>query len=75
MTQAEGGVARADDGTLEFACPRCARPARQRFYGPCESCRDELGATLGHEPTAAQAPRAEFEPKMNVVPNFVATKD
>ena len=75
MTEAERGVVGAGDRVLEFACPRCARPAHERFYGPCASCRDELGATLGREPAAGEAPRAEFEPKMNVVPNFVATKD
>lgn len=59
--------------TTEITCPRCRRPATVRFYGPCDGCRSELIATMG-----AQARRVEvdaFEPKMNVVPNHVATKD
>jgi hypothetical protein len=44
-----------------FTCPRCGNEVTERFYGPCEDCR--VGAP------------ARYEPKMNVVPNFVATKD
>jgi hypothetical protein len=43
------------------------------YYGPCQSCRDELRATLGSEQSDVVA--AEFEPKMNVTPNAVASKD
>ena len=44
-----------------------------RFYGPCDDCRGSMRATLG---TAAREIEAEaYEPKMNVVPNAVATKD
>lgn len=58
---------------IEFECPRCHAAARARFYGPCESCRDELRATLGGE--ARDIEVAAYEPKMNVVPNQIATKD
>jgi hypothetical protein len=58
---------------LDFACPRCSMPASARFYGPCDSCREELVAALGG---AARAVEVEaYEPKMNVTPNAVATKD
>lgn len=75
MAAVDQPVVRTDDGELEFACPRCARPSRQRFYGPCASCCEELGASMGGEPVEVEVERAAFEPKMNVVPNFVATKD
>ncbi len=64
------------DGTpemLKFECPRCHRETSARFYGPCEECREELIATLGGE--ARDVEVAEYEPKMNVTPNQVATKD
>ena len=55
-------------------CPRCAETVRQRFYGPCVSCRDQLAATMtlkGASPVEASA----FVPKSHVVANHVATKD
>lgn len=58
---------------LDFTCPRCARPAAERFYGPCGHCRDALRASLGGE--ARDVEVAVYEPKMNVTPNQVATKD
>jgi len=39
----------------------------------CETCRDELRATLGNDGHLAEA--VEYEPKMNVTPNSVAVKD
>jgi hypothetical protein len=58
---------------LDFTCPRCQSPTSARYYGPCESCRSDLVATLGG---AARDIDAEaYEPKMNVTPNAVATKD
>ena len=58
---------------LSFTCPRCSSVASARFYGPCPSCRAELKASLGG---AARDVEVEaYEPKMNVVPNAVATKD
>ena len=58
---------------LEFACPRCRAQVRERYYGPCGGCRDALRSTLGGE--ARDVEVAAYEPKMNVTPNQVATKD
>ena len=57
-----------------FTCPRCAREVEERLYGPCSTCRDELGITMrrmDQTPGAA----SEYVPKMNVTPNQVATKE
>lgn len=59
--------------TIEFACPRCATTVDERFYGPCAPCRAALSATLRRDATEMTSER--FEPKINVVPNHVATKD
>jgi hypothetical protein len=59
--------------SLEFSCPRCATATSAAFYGPCGSCRDDLRATLGGE--AREVVTEAYEPKMNVTPNAVATKD
>ena len=64
---------RVDTEPLDITCPRCGSPAAVRFYGPCDGCRDELRAHLGGEQRAVEV--AAYEPKMNVVPNAVATKD
>jgi hypothetical protein len=56
-----------------FPCPRCRRAAEERFYGPCRSCRAELAA--GQRGDVRELETARFEPKLNVVPNHVATKD
>ncbi len=58
---------------LEFTCPRCATATRARLYGPCTTCRGQLRAQLTGE--AQEVAAAEYEPKMNVTPNAVATKD
>ena len=58
---------------LSFVCPRCATAARARLYGPCPACRAQLRADLAGEAHVVAA--AEYEPKMNVTPNAVATKD
>jgi hypothetical protein len=58
---------------LSFACPRCGAAADERFYGPCEQCRAVLRAEQWRAPQDVEA--ATYEPKMNVVPNQVATKD
>ena len=57
----------------EFTCPRCGQAAVERFYGPCQACRVELRATVAG--SAREVDAAIYEPKMNVVPNQVATKD
>lgn len=57
----------------EITCPRCQESAQERFYGPCTSCRDELASTLGGQQREVEV--AAYEPKMNVVPNQIATKE
>ena len=59
--------------TATITCPRCGTTAEERFYGPCLACREELRARLGGE--AREIEVAAYEPKMNVVPNQVATKE
>lgn len=61
------------DGRIEITCPRCRRLAEARFYGPCDQCRSELRATLGGP--AREVEVAAYEPKTNVIPNQVATKE
>ena len=58
---------------LDFDCPRCSTPTSERYYGPCTPCRDALAASLGGD--ARDVEVAAYEPKMNVTPNAVATKD
>lgn len=58
---------------LTFTCPRCAHDVDERFYGPCTACREQLVATMRRD--AQDVENAAYEPKMNVVPNQVATKD
>ena len=58
---------------LEFTCPRCGSAAQGRYYGPCDTCRGDLAARLGG--AARDVEVAAYEPKMNVTPNAVATKD
>ena len=54
-------------------CPRCGRTVEQRFYGPCDDCRSALRDAFRVEGRVIEL--AEYEPKMNVTPNAVATKD
>jgi hypothetical protein len=58
---------------LDFTCPRCQLPVSARYYGPCDTCRTDLVAKLGGEQREVEL--ADYEPKMNVTPNAVATKD
>lgn len=58
---------------LEFACPRCGTDVLERYYGPCEACRQQMRGEVGLEATDVEV--AAYEPKMNVTPNFIATKD
>lgn len=60
-------------GTISFDCPRCSRAVAERSYGPCAPCREELRANLGGSSREIEV--AAYEPKMNVVPNQVATRD
>ena len=56
-----------------FECPRCGTSVSERFYGPCEVCRASLRSTFERGAENVDVP--EYEPKMNVRPNHVATKD
>jgi len=58
---------------FEGACPRCGEIVQERFYGPCLRCRDELRASFTREGRVIEL--VAYEPKMNVTPNAVATKD
>lgn len=59
--------------THTYGCPRCGTEVTEPWYGPCAACRSSLRASLGGEAREV-APEA-YEPKMNVTPNAVATKD
>ena len=59
---------------LEIDCPRCGATVVQRFYGPCASCRNELHERFVGAARDDVAP-TQYEPKMNVTPNAVASKD
>jgi NMD protein affecting ribosome stability and mRNA decay len=56
-----------------LACPRCGEPADERFYGPCDTCRQQLRTIFAG--TKRDIEVADYEPKMNVTPNAVATKE
>jgi hypothetical protein len=58
---------------LDFVCPRCSSVVAERFYGPCSSCREQLGVAISGEAKVLETGR--FVPKMNVVPNQIASKD
>ncbi len=58
---------------IEIACPRCHQAATVRFYGPCAACLSELRAAMGGP--AREVETTGYEPKVNVVPNHVATKE
>lgn len=59
---------------MTFDCPRCGRAADEELYGPCPPCRGELREHFARAVTSP-VEAAAYEPKMNVVPNAVATKD
>jgi hypothetical protein len=56
-----------------YDCPRCGTSVDEDLYGPCRSCRSELRARFAGE--ARDVDIAEYEPKVNVTPNAVATKE
>ena len=58
---------------MNITCPRCGSAVDERFYGPCDLCRQELRAMFVREAKVVEV--AEYEPKMNVTPNAVALKD
>jgi len=65
-----GSLPEAD---IEVVCPRCGGSSLERFYGPCDSCRADLRATISKDKTELTA--SEYVPKMNVTPNAVASKE
>lgn len=73
LAQINDGAAGDDSGPIEFTCPRCRLTVSENYYGPCSSCRTTLRATVGGE--ARDVADVAYEPKMNVTPNAVATKD
>ena len=58
---------------VDFPCPRCGLMVRERVYGPCTTCRDQLRATING--VARDITVEEYTPKMNVTPNAVASKE
>ena len=60
------------DDLLDFDCPRCGQATQTEFYGPCPSCVSQLRSVGGE---ARDVEVVAYEPKMNVVPNQIATKD
>jgi hypothetical protein len=61
------------DDDLAFSCPRCGGEVRERFYGPCSTCREGLNLNMQREGHDMDPGR--YEPVMHVVPHQVATKD
>ncbi len=59
---------------MSFDCPRCGASITDDLYGPCPSCRSALRARFDGAPRA-DVEAAAYEPKMNVVPNAVASKE
>ena len=62
-----------EDRPVRFACPRCHDDVDEQLYGPCGPCRLALRAAFAGE--AREVVAGDYEPKMNVTPNAVATKD
>lgn len=58
---------------MTFDCPRCGTAVDLELYGPCDTCRADLRAAFAGE--ARDVVAEAYEPKMNVTPNAVATKD
>ena len=58
---------------LDITCPRCNLPATVSYYGPCDDCRTVLRAEVAG--AAREVEVAAYEPKMNVTPNAVASKE
>ncbi|GEM_PF-303532 len=62
-----------DTAGIGFTCPRCRLQVLEEFYGPCSSCRTTLRVQVGGH--AREVEDVAYEPKMNVTPNAVATKE
>ena len=59
---------------MTFDCPRCGTATDDDLYGPCLRCRGQLRATYAGD-ARADVDVADYEPKLNVTPNAVATKE
>lgn len=56
-------------------CPRCGIDVGHvDFYGPCETCNGQLRAAYSGD-ARSDVEAVEYEPKMNVTPNAVASKE
>ena len=59
----------------QLTCPRCTTsPASEPYYGVCDTCAEQLRETYSGE-ARSDVSSAEYEPKMNVTPNAVASKE
>jgi hypothetical protein len=58
---------------MAFDCPRCDQPTEAALYGPCPSCHEELRTRQWAAARTVEVPA--YEPKLNVTPNQVATKE
>ena len=67
------GTDRHTPDPLEFACPRCQAAVAETYYGPCAACREALVGSMGGE--ARDVEVEAYEPKRNVTPNAVASKE
>lgn len=60
---------------VDVICPRCGEFLRdEEFYGVCATCSADLRARFDGVPRA-DVSAAEYEPKINVTPNAVASKE
>ena len=59
---------------MTFDCPRCGTATDDDLYGPCLRCRGQLRATYAGD-ARADIDVADYEPKLHVTPNAVATKE
>lgn len=56
-------------------CPRCSGSLEDAaFYGVCPRCAEELRSTYDGA-ARGDVEAVEYEPKMNVTPNAVASKE
>lgn len=58
---------------MAVECMRCRTPVELRFYGMCPACTAELDDRFA--PVRRDVDVAAYEPKVNVTPNAVATKE
>lgn len=58
---------------MEITCPRCGVATEERFYGPCTGCRTDLRAAFVRDAEIVEL--AEYEPKVNVTANNVASRE